>query len=204
MSSNYEFPDAAKSAADIVHSVEIQLSPIAFDLLRPDLTPGQYLRALVDRELTSDAIGFVAYALPTRYAVWWGCLALAGMGDPKTLSVEERSALRATVAWVVEPNDEQRALAERWSMRAPAESPFRWLARAAGFKALPLPKPIYSKWQDFQARGVRTAIEVAHAYEQAASQGESDEAWVRLIALGLDVSRGENLWPQARAKKQQG
>ena len=47
----------------------MQLSPIAFDLLCAELAPGQYLQVLVDRELTSDAIGFVASALPTRYSL---------------------------------------------------------------------------------------------------------------------------------------
>lgn len=200
MSSKYEFEKASRSAADIFNEVQIQLSPIAIDLLRPELSPGEYLQVLVERELSSDAIGFLAYALPTRYAVWWGCLVLAGVNEAESLSEGERSALRATIAWVVEPNEDRRVAAEDWSGLAPAKSPYRWLARAAGFKPLPLPAPKYSRPQDFQARGVRMAIEMAEAYDQVATQGKNEAGWVRFVAIGLDVSRGENLWPQARQK----
>ena len=43
-------------------------------LLKDEHTPRQFLELLIGKELFLDAIRFLAYALPKREAVGWGCL----------------------------------------------------------------------------------------------------------------------------------
>jgi hypothetical protein len=43
-------------------------------LLKDELTPRQFLELLIGKELFLDAIRFLAYVLPKREAVGWGCL----------------------------------------------------------------------------------------------------------------------------------
>src|SRR5438105_3542307 len=51
-------------------------------LLRPDLTPWQFLGRLLANEKYPDAIRFLVHMLPKRRAVWWGCLCVRSVSRP--------------------------------------------------------------------------------------------------------------------------
>ncbi|QDU61822.1 hypothetical protein Pan216_26870 [Planctomycetes bacterium Pan216] len=190
MSVVYEFEAAEKPAGQLCSEVEMLLGESAKSQLREGLTAGEYLETLLKEHLYTDALRFIAYTLPTRQSVWWGCLCLIKILDPETLSPIEHRAMDAMIRWVVEPNDEHRQRVQETAERCPEESCVTILARAAGYEVIPLPRPKYHVPQDFQARGIHAAIVIA-----ANLQPERRDELVRgCLLLGLEVSRGERPW----------
>ncbi|QDU60470.1 hypothetical protein Pan216_13110 [Planctomycetes bacterium Pan216] len=194
----FESAKKAPTASDVVNSVVIALSPVAKERLRAGQRRGEYLQTLINEKLYQDAITFLAFALPRRCAVWWGCLVLSDLLASEAPSETELNALQASIAWVIEPEAERARAASRWGSRCPSKSPFCWLARAAGYLDLPLPAAMDHLPQNFPARGVATSISVALALD-ACRDGEEDEASLRVLALGWDVSRGRSGWPTTPA-----
>jgi hypothetical protein len=111
----------AAAAADIARSAK--LSAEAEALLARATTPAAYLGALIEAGLETDALRFLAFALPKREAVWWACLAardaLAADNRP-----EVAACLEAVEAWVYRPDEEKRRqtfpLAEAVGFETPA------------------------------------------------------------------------------------
>ncbi len=97
-------------------------------LLRSGMRPFEFLEALAAKKMYVDAIDFLAYALPAREGIWWGCLCLQhASGD--ALAPAEKVACAAAVRWVIQPTEENRAAA-----KAPAEA--AGMSTAAGVLAL--------------------------------------------------------------------
>lgn len=84
-------------------------------LLDGDPSPRVFVERLIEKGLFSDAIRFMAHALPPREAVWWGCLCLWRAVDRRAdrLPPPECEALRRAVLWVLEPGEETRRAAEK-------------------------------------------------------------------------------------------
>src|SRR4051794_21799720 len=76
-------------------------------LLRPGLTPRQFLELLIEKEEVPDAVGFLAHALPKREAVWWACLCARSVAGEKP-AAPISAALDAAEAWVADPVEENR------------------------------------------------------------------------------------------------
>lgn len=96
-----------------------------------DELPLDYLRALVAKAKTDDAVTFCAYLLPRREAVWWACRSVrAILGSRQTQSSD---CLRAAEAWVQEPDPEHRQAADKSAARGDRDSPLTWLALAAAW-----------------------------------------------------------------------
>lgn len=196
---DYVFAEAKRPATRVAAACP-DLGGIARNLLAADLSPGRFLDRLVRERLYTDAVRFVAYALPARHAVWWAALCLAELDDLGALTPEEKAALKATIDWVVRPDENRRSEAERRANILPGESVYRWLARSAAHIEFPLPKPVYSVPQDFRARGIAMCLIVAMAKleAEAVESGGVDRTmpgWRTIIALGYDVSRGLLRWP---------
>ena len=62
---------AVKTAAEVCGRFDIGEEAKA--LLRPGLSPGQYLELLREKNKLPAAIQFLAFALPKPEAVWWAC-----------------------------------------------------------------------------------------------------------------------------------
>ncbi len=101
-------------------------------LLKDEHTPRQFLELLIGKELFLDAIRFLAYALPKREAVGWGCLCVR-----HSLETEDASKISEThVAvekWVYNPDEENRRAAQAAADKEGSESPSALLAMAAFF-----------------------------------------------------------------------
>jgi hypothetical protein len=95
------FAKAAEAVAGL------DLSPEAKKRLTPAITPGAFLKALLEEELLVDAIRLMAIALPRREAVWWACL-LARRCIVPDAPPEEMAAIEAAEAWVYRPTEENR------------------------------------------------------------------------------------------------
>jgi hypothetical protein len=93
-----------------------------------DLAPLAYIERLVNEEEFMTALMFAALALPKRDAVWWGCLALRGMGGADPLTAE---GLRLAEAWCRHPEEEERRAAGEFAEENYFEGAGAWIAFAA-------------------------------------------------------------------------
>jgi len=120
-----------------------------------------FLNSLVGEEL-DKAVGFCAYLLPRREAVWWGCRSVRKFVLKPTL--DEREGIRLAEDWVREPEEERRLAALELGMRYSAKLATTHLALAAGWSGRsfsvaggdPIPIQPHST-----ARAVRAAILIA-------------------------------------------
>jgi len=101
-------------------------------LLKDDFTPRQFLELLIGKELFLDAIRFLAYALPKREAVGWGCLCVRQvLGTQDASKISEAHV--AVERWVSNPDEGNRRAAEIAADKEGSESPSACLALAAFF-----------------------------------------------------------------------
>jgi hypothetical protein len=101
-------------------------------LLKDEYTPRQFLELLIGKELFLDAIRFLAYVLPKREAVGWGCLCVRhslGTEDPSKISETHVAVER----WVSNPDEGNRRAAKAAVDKEGLESPSASLALAAFF-----------------------------------------------------------------------
>jgi hypothetical protein len=95
----------------------------------------QFLQALVargDSDTDLDkAVGFCAFLLPRREAVWWGCRTVKTFIPER--SPEEEQAISVAEEWVREPEDERRVAALELGRRASSKLATTYLALAAGW-----------------------------------------------------------------------
>jgi hypothetical protein len=91
-----------------------------------------FIGLLVEKELFRDALRLVAYLLPKREAVGWGCLCvrhvLAGEPDKPIPDVQ-----MAAERWVSAPNDESRWAAKKTADKEKPKTASNLLAMAAFF-----------------------------------------------------------------------
>lgn len=140
----------------------------------PDVAPLDYLATLAESENPDPAIFFAALALPKRESVWWGCLALRGLGQ---LDASAGEGVRLAEAWVRHPEEEERRAAGVFAEGEYFEGPGAWIAFAAfttsgslapaGLQAVP-PSP------EISGKCVAMAVMLAAA---------DDDAFVRLANL---------------------
>jgi hypothetical protein len=121
-----------------------------------------FLRSLASGGELDKAVGFCAYLLPRREAVWWGCRSVRTF-IPKP-NADERDGMRVAEEWVREPEEERRMTALELGMRYSAKLATTHLALAAGWSGRsfsmgegdPIPIPAHQT-----ARAVRAAILIA-------------------------------------------
>jgi hypothetical protein len=136
---------------------------VAFEL---DIEPSDegsldFLNSLAREEL-DKAVGFCAYLLPRREAVWWGCRSVRKFVSKATL--DEREGIQLAEDWVREPEEDRRLAALELGMRYSTKLATTHLALAAGWSGRsfsiaggdPIPIQPHST-----ARAVRAAILIA-------------------------------------------
>ncbi len=143
--------------------------------------PIAFLSRLAASGTAKDALGFAAFILPRREAVWWAVQSLKIMlpgaaSDP---------GLKAAEAWVREPGDATRQAALAAGERGDSEAPGTWAALAAGYSggsmstSHPVPSP-----PDLTAKSVRIGVVLAYgrvpATQREAVLRSSIEACIRL------------------------
>jgi hypothetical protein len=165
----------AKTAAEICTRFELDAQ--AKPLLRDGIAPPEFVAALVQRGLYAAAIDFVAHGLVPRQAVWWGCLCLQhALGE--RLQPTDKAAASAAVRWVMQPNEENRALAESASKPADPLSPAAALALAASQTA----------GQPFVfAKSVARAVKLASIKTEPANIAKRQRSYVE---LAVEVAHG--------------
>lgn len=94
--------------------------------LPADEPPLDFVRKLLAPDRRYESVVYLAYLLPRREAVWWGCQCARATGAPAD------EALLAAEAWVRDPSEgtQRAALALGWSRDSRVVT--TWLALAAG------------------------------------------------------------------------
>jgi hypothetical protein len=109
-----------------------KLGEAAKALLKDELTPRQFLELLIRKELFLDAVHFLAYALPKREAVGWGCLCVRhSLGTEDASKISEAHV--AVERWVSNPDEGNRQAAKAAADKEGLESPSAFLALATFF-----------------------------------------------------------------------
>lgn len=109
---------------------QAKLGDAAKALLKDEHTSRQFLELLVGKELFPDATRFLAFALPKREAVGWGCLCVRhslGTEDAAQISKAQVAAER----WVSNPDEKNRQAAQAAIAEDGPENPSDLLALAA-------------------------------------------------------------------------
>lgn len=114
-----EIFDAFPAARDDIEASPTEEDPLAF------------LETLVASPTPEDAVGFCAYLLPRREAVWWACQCLRAL-DP-TPPAEEAAAVQAAETWVREPEEHRRRAALQIGLEGDRRAPATWAALAAAW-----------------------------------------------------------------------
>jgi hypothetical protein len=188
---------AAKKAAEV--AAKLELGEAARSLLRPDLTPRQYLDLLIQKGHPGDAVRFLAHALPKPEAVWWAiqCARTATI-PPAALPPKQVAALAAAERWLQDPSDDNRRNALPAAQEAGVETPPGMVAIGTFFSGgslAPASVPSVPPGEHL------TAAVVAGAIIQGAYAGDSDKGNERLKAFltkGIEIAGGSNRWPAKR------
>jgi hypothetical protein len=148
----------------------------------------QFLEALVSRGEFDKAVGFCAFLLPRREAVWWGCRSVRTLVPD--LAAAENEAIGVAEDWVHEPEEDRRAAALEVGRSGSSKSPSTVLALAAGWsgrsmslggEAIPVPP-------HQTARVVRAAVLVAAC---RVSMTEKPDLLRRCLEDGIQIASDE-------------
>lgn len=185
---------AARKAKEICAALSLHDSASA--LLDDDPAPAQFLERLLEVGDFKTALTFMAFALPARQAVWWGCLCLE-IARGNNLSAREEQALRAAVRWVLEPTETHRQAANAPPADAAGlATPAGNLAKAAfwsGGSMLPPGQPVLAPPPVLRPQAVCRAV-TALAGEAAAAHRE--RAYRQLLAIATGIACDRHRWPK--------
>ena len=95
--------------------------------------PMDFINALRQEKMSTEAVQALARCLPKDKAVEWACQSARMAGDKTGLSPEEQNALEATEAWVEQPNATSVEEAANATADLSADSSAYWAANAAAF-----------------------------------------------------------------------
>lgn len=123
----------SRKVADVCRKFD--LNEEAKTLLNNESTPEQFVERLVRSKFHSDAVRFLAYALPKREAVWWACKCVRSV--PACFDDEIAiQALLTAETWVRNPGQASRQAALRAGNKHSFEmptAPAAWTAMAAAW-----------------------------------------------------------------------
>jgi hypothetical protein len=158
----------------------------ALALLAGTQTPRQYLDALLKAGMFADAIRFLAFALPVREAVWWGCLCL------RLTHADPEQSVNLAARWVIEPTEAHRQEAEKVANQTTAAG---WLARAVawtGGSLLPPSQPVLKPRPELPHQAVLASLSLAL---HAVAPDKVEQTHRHALVMGIHVARGNHLWP---------
>lgn len=160
--------------------------PVARELIQTAPTtepPLTFLRGLAKASHHKDAIGFCAFLMPRREAVWWALQSVQRMTTP---GAPTDPGLKAAEAWVRDPTDETRRAALALGESGHHASLGTWVALAAGYSggsivsthAVPSPPDLTAKTVRI---AVLTALGRVPERERDAALRNCIEACIRLL-----------------------
>ena len=182
---------AAKNAQEVC--ARFELGDEARPLLRPGLTPAQYLDVLLEKQQYQDATKFLAHGLPKREAVWWACLC-AKTAVGASLPPPSAAAIKSAERWVMDPNEENRRAAMPAAEEAQFGTPAACAALAAFFSGGSLGPPnvpAIPPAETLSADAVAGSIMLAVVSKEPEKAPEKFRAF---LTRGIEIANGKNLW----------
>jgi hypothetical protein len=184
-------PPAKKTATDLCKA--FALGDEAAPLLKPELTPRQFLDLLREKKLTLDAIRLLAHDLPKRDAVWWACqcarLVAADPPPPKAIA-----ALDAAEKWCKDPNEGTRRATQPAAEAAALGTPAGCAALAAFFSGGSLGPPNVAPippGEFLTAKAASGAVLLAGVLSEPEKAADKYD---QFLALGLEIAGGKRPW----------
>lgn len=190
-----------RTAAEILSKLDASAEAKA--LLVPDARSSDYVSLLVEKELWTDATGFVAQWLPPHDAVAWACEATReALGEAPPA---ERAALEAAERWVATRDEKDRRAAAEAAERLGHRSASAMAAAAAGWTGgslSPADLPAVAPPPGLAGKGASAAVLLA-----AAAAPEVPERLRALVWSGVDLAEGRRKAgrapePRARAGRE--
>jgi hypothetical protein len=180
-----------------------RLGPEAAALLRPGMTPRQYLGALGDAGRWLEAVRFLSWALPRREAVWWACQCMRHVhqaGDPESAL----AAIEAAERWAAAPTDDNRRAAFEAAEAADFGTPAGCVGAAAFWSGGSMAPPgleAVPPAEHLMPGAVANAVQLATVLREPK---KAEEKYRLFVALAADVAVGKSRWqeePPAPAKR---
>jgi len=178
----------AETAGEIAAGLDLSEEALAL-LGDGRMPPAAYLATLMQREDPSDAVTFLAHALPRREGAWWAAQAVRtlDLGDETALA---RRVVRATEAWVVKPKEPARYAAMDLAEALGFDHAASWAAMAAfwaGDSLVPPDMAPVKPEPTLSCRAVAAAVTIAAAEGPGAEMPARMQA---LLAKGIDIANG--------------
>ena len=168
---------------------DIDLGDEAKALLKPELTPSQYIELLISNQHFVDAVRFLARALPKREATWWACLAVR-----RTLGEDAKAelvkALETAEHWVYKPLEENRRLCQAAAETAGFRHPASWAAMAAFWSSgsmAPPDVPAGPPAENFTGKAASGAVMLSAVLTEPE---KAMEKYRLFLELGVDIACG--------------
>jgi hypothetical protein len=178
-----------------------RLSDAAIAVLDECAQPAEFVLALVEKQLTDDAVHALAMLLPHRQSVWWACLCARLLPDLEKRK-PELAAVEAAEKWVQSqaPGDaEQAGKAASKADRAKAPA---WVAQGAnwcGPSLAPRGQPEVPPSPFLPGVATRSALTLL-GFDPAFAKAVPLAQW---LPIGLALMAGEN-GKEAQGKAKQG
>ncbi|MGE3807674.1 MAG: hypothetical protein AB7K24_23680 [Gemmataceae bacterium] len=164
---------------------DLNLSDEAKKLQADDQSPLAYLDALLDSGLHTDAVTFLAHAMPRREAIWWGCLSVRHAHAERLLP-KDVEALHAALAWVLEPTDTRAKQAKQPASEAGMTAP--------GCMAVATTHTTKSAEPRAAALSVSAGIKLL-------VRDDKDDCLRHILVMGIGIASGQHSWAAPEKKK---
>lgn len=177
----------ATAATDVAARFEASEEGAA--LLKPGMKPADYLKALIDAGHWTDAIRFLAFAMPAREGVWWACLAARSVtGTP----AGHQASIEAAEEWVYRPSDESRRAAFAVAEKIGFDSPAAYAALGAYWaegSLAPPGAPVVPPDPALSPTAISSAVLLAAV---AREPHKAEGKYKAFMTSGLDIANGGN------------
>jgi hypothetical protein len=161
--------------------------------LQAEVGPREFVNALAANRQYLAGLDFMAFALPSREAIWWGCLCLQ-YATGHDLSESEKAACKAAVKWVLEPTEENRLAAKEPAEKAGQGCPAGGLASACLQTENPWGLPDPARKPSFStAKSVTGAIKLASTKADPSRIVDTHRLF---LELAIGVADGLFSWPE--------
>jgi hypothetical protein len=154
--------------------------------------PKDFIGRLAEAKLYTDAVRFLAHALPRRECVWWAWVcARKAAGDAPPPPI--KNALDATERWIVQPSEDHRHAALTFGELADFGTPAGCAALAAfmsGGSLAPPNAPVVPPGEFMTAKASSGSVILA----AVANPDRDADNFKEFINLGLEVAERTKLW----------
>ncbi len=167
----------------------IEFEEEATALLKYNPTVISFINELIAQKLYTDAVRFLAHALPKREATWWACLC-ARKNFTDTTPENELKAVEFAEACVYQPNKENRKIILPIAEAIGFKTAASWAAMAAfwsGNDISPIPEAIIPPDEKLYAKAVVGAIMLSATQGDA---GTINDNYSLFLKQGLHIASG--------------